>query len=231
MVQKDYIMRMFEQVTAVILQQVAAIMVRTEVHREAENYDQALIEIDLAYQTLLQLDPNQIKLMTEDEIVDLLSPDGNFDAEKSLVIAELLREEAEIQELTSGLNDTTFNLSIRSVYLYVEATMNDKRFHPQQYSKKIDPLIQKISQYELAPHIRFKLFQYYEQIGSFGQAEDILYELMDLQYANILADGQAFYTRLLEKSDHDLATGNLPRDEVQEGLAQLGSRPAYSGIN
>jgi len=33
--------------------------------------------------------------------------------------------------------------------------------------------------------------------------------------------GRSFYARLRAKSDTDLQAGNLARDEVEEGLAQL----------
>jgi hypothetical protein len=33
-----------------------------------------------------------------------------------------------------------------------------------------------------------------------------------------------FYRRLLMKSDEDLRAGNLPRDEVMEGIADLKTR-------
>jgi hypothetical protein len=70
-------------------------------------------------------------------------------------------------------------------------------------------------------HIKFKLFQYYELVGVYGKAEDILYELIEMKYSDILAEAKSFYLRLLDKSDQELIDGHLPREEVQEGLIQI----------
>jgi hypothetical protein len=37
-------------------------------------------------------------------------------------------------------------------------------------------------------------------------------------------EGMQFYRRLLMKSDGDLRAGNLPREEVLEGIAELKTR-------
>lgn len=216
MYQRDYLLRIIEQLTAV--------MMRVVLQIEAKNYAKALIEIELAYQTLLRVDPSRIQQMTTDELIDWLQSDGRFDVEKSLVIAELLREEAKIRELESGFDDSIFELLIKSFYLYVETMMNDGRFDLHEYADKIDSVVQKIIKYELPLNVQSKLFQYYEQSGSFDKAEDILHELVNQQYPNTLAEGTAFYTRLLDKSDADLLAGNLPRDEVKDGLVQLRGR-------
>jgi len=213
MYQKDYLLRIIEQLTA--------ILIRVVLHKEAKNYGKALIEIELAYQTLLLIDPNRIRKMTTEELIDWLRSDGIFDVEKSLVTAELLREEAEIRELESRFTETLLELLIKAFCLYDEAIRHDSRFAREKYAKKVDGVVQKISKYELPLDVQFRLLQYYERDGSFDKAEDLLHELADRDYPDILGAGKAFYTRLLEKSDADLASGNLPRDEVKEGLAQF----------
>jgi hypothetical protein len=58
MIQKDYIMRMIEQLSVVLM--------KILFNKEIKNYAQALFEIDSAYKNLLGFDPNHIKNMTED---------------------------------------------------------------------------------------------------------------------------------------------------------------------
>lgn len=105
--------------------------------------------------------------------------------------------------------------------MFIETLIADSKFHQKEYLDKINELVEKIIKYELPNKTQFKLFQYYELIGCFGKAEDILYELIDIKYRGILAEGKSFYERLLNRSDNELLNGNLPRDEVQEGLAQI----------
>ncbi|HEV2660598.1 MAG TPA: DUF6483 family protein, partial [Ktedonobacteraceae bacterium] len=67
-----------------------------------------------------------------------------------------------------------------------------------------------------------KLFAYYELSGQYARAEDTLFDLLETgNNREMVESGRAFYTRLLAKSDADLQAGNLARDEVDEGLAQL----------
>lgn len=213
MYQRDYLLRIIEQLTAV--------MMRVVLQVEAKNYTKALIEIELAYQTLLSIDPNLVKQMTTDELLAWLRSSGVFDAQKSIIVAELLREEAKIRAMESRFTDAVLDLLIKAFCLYEEAMTYDSRFDTQEYEEKVDRVAQTISKYELPLEIQFRLFQRYERRGSFDKAEDVLHELMDRGYSDIAVEGRAFYARLLEKSDAELVEGNLPRDEVQEGLGQF----------
>jgi len=63
-------------------------------------------------------------------------------------------------------------------------------------------------------------------MGKYSQAEDALFEMIEAEDAGegIVEQGIAFYTRLQQKSDAELLAGNLPREEVAEGLAHLKAR-------
>lgn len=213
MYQKDYLLRIIEQLTVVL--------VRIVLQKKTKNYGKALIEIELAYQTILNEEPNRLRQMTADEMIKWLRADGVFNAQKSLIIAELLREEAEIRELESRFTDAVLDLLIKAFCLYEEAMIHDSRFDTLEYAEKVGRVAQKIRKYELPLDVQFRLFQHYERLGSFDKAEDLLHELVDRGYADMLAKGRAFYDRLLDRSDAELVKGNLPRDEVQEGLEQF----------
>ena len=68
--------------------------------------------------------------------------------------------------------------------------------------------------------------QHFEQIGSFGKAEDQLFEIIATEPNNpaVLDLGIGFYQRLLQENDPVLQEGNLPRTEVEAGLAELQER-------
>ena len=204
-----------------MIEQLSAVLMKILFNKETKNYTQALLEIDSAYENLLGFDPDHIKTMSEGEIVGMLKSNGSIDAEKSIIMAVLLREEAEIKELENGLNDNILYIFLKSFYIYVEAIIHDSRYSQKEYLEKLDKIVEKIIKYELPSQIQFKLFQYYEIIGCFGKAEDTLYELIDLKYPNILFECKSFYLRLLNKSDEELLNGNLPRNEVNEGLDHI----------
>jgi hypothetical protein len=74
------------------------------------------------------------------------------------------------------------------------------------------------------------LMRHYEQHGAFAKAEDALFDLLEAEPGNsdALEFGIAFYERLRGQSDMALAKGNLPRQELEAGLAELRQRQAGS---
>lgn len=70
------------------------------------------------------------------------------------------------------------------------------------------------------------LMRYCEERGDFARAEDELFDMLEAEPANgeLLTFGISFYQRLLQKSDDALVMGNLPREEVNAGLAELNQR-------
>lgn len=72
------------------------------------------------------------------------------------------------------------------------------------------------------------LMRHYEQNGAFGKAEDVLFDLLETEPANaaLLDFGIGFYERLRSQTDLALASGNLPRQELEAGLAELCQRRA-----
>jgi len=212
MVQKDYIMRMIEQF--------AVILMKIVFNKENGNFDTALIEIDNAYRNLTGWTPQQIKSMNELEILQELSADNYLDIDRCIVIAELLCQEAEIKEMQK-VHDESITLLIKSLYLFLYAIQDSSLYYQKKYTAKVDDLIEKLADYELPNHFSLALFQFFEITARYGKAEDKLYELIEIEYANIQRIAVNFYNRLLLKSDVELERGNLARDEVEEGLKQL----------
>jgi hypothetical protein len=70
------------------------------------------------------------------------------------------------------------------------------------------------------------LMQHYERLGEFAKAEDALFSMIEAQPDNLglLNFGVSFYHRLNDIGDQALTAGNLPRAELQTGLAQLVAR-------
>jgi len=70
--------------------------------------------------------------------------------------------------------------------------------------------------------------QHYERLGKFGKAEDALFALLEAEpnEPRLLEFGITFYQRLKSQSDDSLGAGNLPRAELNAGLAELERRKA-----
>ena len=68
-----------------------------------------------------------------------------------------------------------------------------------------------------------RILHHYERMGDFAKAEDALFAIVDMEKAGpeLLEFGTTFYRRLLSQSDTFLIVGNLPRHEVEAGLAEF----------
>jgi hypothetical protein len=70
------------------------------------------------------------------------------------------------------------------------------------------------------------LMHHYERTGQFAKAEDALFDIIEAAPAHqqVLEFALAFYERLQSQTTTALEAGNLPRAEVQAGLAQIRER-------
>lgn len=211
MLTRDYLLRMISSL--------ARVLAKVLLHKEAKQYDQAMEELQQAGKQLLGMNLLLLNSLSDAELIALLNIGERFDVEKCLTAAELLREQSEIQEL-SGKIDESAHSAMKSLSLFTELVQYEKEALPQEYFEKIGTLIQKLSAFELPKSIEQKLFRYYECVGSYAKAEDVLFELVE-QDALFVHEGIKFYDRLMKKRDDELAQGNLSRSEVEESLLRL----------
>ena len=86
-----------------------------------------------------------------------------------------------------------------------------------------DAVLGKLHGQTLPVDLLERVFRYEEATGRFAEAENALYAIIESAPA-FIKEGMLFYERLLRCSDERLAAGNLPRDEVLEGLHSLNTR-------
>ncbi|MGH2576103.1 MAG: hypothetical protein ACRDFC_10435 [Ignavibacteria bacterium] len=136
--EKDYIMR-------TIAQAFAKVMAKILFNKEIKNYEQVKFEINNAYKTLLGLDEKLINSLTASELIGLLTLGGKLDYEKSLVLADLLKEDAENEELKNrNLTENTADKYKKSLSLYKEVINNNKSFKTEDILKTIDFIEKKL---------------------------------------------------------------------------------------
>lgn len=211
MLTRDYLLRMISSL--------ARVLAKVLFHKEAKRYDQAMEELQQAGKQLLGMNLLLLNSLSDEELIALLKLGERFDVEKCLAAAELLREQSEIQKLTGKENESARS-AMKSLSLFTELVQYEKEALPREYFEKIGTLIQKLSAFELPKSIEQRLFRYYERVGSYAKAEDVLFELIE-QDASFVQEGIKFYDRLMKKHDDELVQGNLPRSEVEGSLLQL----------
>jgi hypothetical protein len=114
---------------------------------------------------------------------------------------------------------------LRALNLYLEVYLHGARTFLPEYADEIEPLAAALAVYKLPVPAMDRLWRYYEKKGDFAAAEDLLHELLEETESDPVRvkRGVDFYRRLLQRSDAELAAGNLPRDEVEEGIKRLES--------
>jgi hypothetical protein len=214
MINKDYILRIAERVGRAL-----AIILGL---RKLNKQEEALIYIDDLLLQTVGLSSTFINSLSEEMLVKTFSPMGVLNADACLWAASLLKAEGEIYE-DMGKSSESYYRYLKSLHLLLAVLLYEHLENDSDFARAAEDLLNRLDEYELPATTRNKLFSYYEHTSRYGKAEDIFYELLEGDHPGreLLEQGQAFYLRLLAKSDDELTRGNLSREEAQEGLAQL----------
>lgn len=207
-----------------MIEQLVKVLAKILFNKEAGNYKEAINNIDIAFNNILGLDYNLINKLSAKDIISLLGiyKDNTTTSIKCIVIAKLLKEKAEIEELNSKENLNLFYDYQKVISLYLEGILNNKNtdIELSNYYSDVKEIV-KIIEDEIPPDTRFGLFKFYELLGEYDNAENELFRLKDLDYPNIEEEGILFFRNLEKLSDIDLMKGNLSKEEVAQGLADL----------
>lgn len=216
MINKDYILRLAERIGRTM-----AIILGL---READKLEDALIYIDEMLLQTTGLTSRFINSLSDEMLIQALSPLGVLDFDKCLWVASLLKAEGDIYKAKDNGTESYYRY-LRSLNLFLAAQSQDRVLVQDEFFTDIDDLLQQLAEYELPARTKRKLITYYELSGYYAKAEDILFELLEPDPTNpaLRQEGLDFYHRLLAKSNYDLQAGNLAREEVEEGLNKLES--------
>ena len=222
MVQRDYILRLIEQ-----FGQFWAALVRL---RRDGQHREALALIDQGLRQFLGLDAAAIDALSADELIGLVglgySPrlGRGWLIDRLTVLGLLLREEGEGRDAT-GDRDRGDDRALKALQVCLAALAEGVGDAPRAV-EAIEPLLARLAGHELPSATMDRLWQHYERAGQFAKAEDWLFTLLDDDGApdDLVARGLAFYGRLGTRDDRELLLGNLPREEVAAGEAELRAR-------
>ena len=117
----DYLIRMIRQATAVFARIIGL--------KSAEQYQEALQVIDQTLEQLFGIDAEIIRLLDDESLYTLLMKNEVLDLEKLGFIADLFKEEGDIQKLQNQ-NNESINCYIRSLNYYLMIGINSETSHP-----------------------------------------------------------------------------------------------------
>jgi tetratricopeptide (TPR) repeat protein len=219
MIRRDYLLRMIEQC-------VQALARSLRLTKEG-SFTEARAEIDESLRTLSGLDSDRLAGLSEAELMALLlrGEPTQVLREKCFLMAALLRQAGDVHAAESRAAESRA-CYLKALNLQLEILLREGPFEFPEYAPGIDVLVKSLEGELLPLATNAGLMQYHESIGQYAKAEDALYRMLETEPSNRAAIefGVLFYERLRRRTDEELASGNLPRPEVESGLAELKSR-------
>jgi len=212
MFERDFILRMIKQL-AQALRQILN-------YKKEGQWQNAQMVIDVSIKQLLSLNPIIIDKLDADALVGLFTYDDEIDHKKCLTLASLLTEQASVFENTNQSAEKIFRLYQIGFQLYKTAFI-DENLIDQAYLNYALHCCDKLTEFDIETDLLIQIFQFFNQHNSFANAENILFQLLKQNEEQAKKHALKFYTKLLKHDDKILMDGNLPRDEVIEGLAKF----------
>jgi hypothetical protein len=207
---RDYIVRMIEDMTAMV----AKVLTLKQERKTTE----ALWEVDELLNRHFRLNSRLLNSLSVEDLIDMFRLGGVIESDKLQGVARLLKEEGGIYAAAGNQDEALFR-AMRALHLYLYADLHGADRKLLSMTADIDELLQEVQTYRIPAKTERLLLPYMEAHGRYSKAEDSLYRLME-QGEDVAAEGTALYERLLLKAPDDLEQGQLPLEEVKQGLQE-----------
>lgn len=213
MLRRDYLVRMIEEMTEIIGKVFGL--------KQQKKYTEALWELDDLYKGQFRLSSQLLGTLSAKDIVKLFQNGGELEANKLQSLAKLLKEEGDVY-IASGKSDEGLSRWMKSLHLYLEASLNGADRSLWDWEQRIRELQLQLKDYRLLGDTEMLILRFEEREGRYDLAENALYRLLHDKEIH-KEEAQAFYIRLLALTPAQLEEGGLPLEEVKEGLEELES--------
>lgn len=201
-------------------------IVREEVDKNIINGDinKAKERVNKELKALIGLDINTIDILSFKSIEELISKEKQYNTEKYIAFGELMKLEGEIFGKENKENEKIgyYEKSLEGFY---KAYSEDDSIDSKYLDDAVD-VVADLSNYEFSLDIDKKILKIYEMANKFDKAEDTLFYMLRKTNNNgsIILEGMKFYNRLKERELEELIEGNLPIEEVEDGISELEKR-------
>lgn len=214
MFQRDYFMRMIEQMTEAVGQIL-------NLRRERKHED-ALLFIDELLDKKFRLSSKLIRSLSDDDLMRMMTTNGILETDHLQAIAILMKHEAELNaEL--GKEDESFIANLKSLHLFLRLSLVGAEPTLAEPRVQIKELLERLLPYELPRQTKRLLTDWHMEEGRYDSAENLMHELLEDNGLG-RAEAEELYKRMLLQSDERLEAGGLPREEIKQGLEALSSK-------
>lgn len=168
MSQRDYILRIAEEVGRVLAQVIY--------RKQLRDYQGALNLIDEQFRQALGMGAGFIRAVPEETLLSMLTSLGTLNIEKCWLVATLLKAEGEIYE-SMGDGNESYYCYLKALNLFLEALLSDGASTRIDAVPEVEGLLYKLADYELPLNSRQLLVRYFERTEQYSRAEDTLFEI------------------------------------------------------
>lgn len=215
MFRRDYFMRLVEEATAVLSQ-----VLKLNQNRD---YAEALIVTNDSLRRLTGLSSEALLRLDADDLVAQLALRDELGwIETCLTVVTVLDQEGDVCAL-QGREEAAYGRHLKALQLLLAVQTQHPQIDLPEVVPDVETLLSKVDDIIWPEALCAVLLIYFEQQADYAGAEDMIFSWREMHPTSPapIETGLAFYERLLEKSDAELLAGNLPRDEVEAGLAEL----------
>jgi tetratricopeptide (TPR) repeat protein len=225
MIRRDYILRIIEEFFQALS--------RIKALKQGEKWEAATAAMDEEFNRLVGAGAQAVAQLNETELLAKVvqGEPTSVVRHKILLLTTLLNEAGDVAA-AQGRVEESRGCYLKALHLLLDAlTSNEVEVCPE-FVPKVELLVEALGDSPLPMRTYALLMHHYERTGQFAKAEDAFYHLLEGKpdSREIMDFGISFYERLQNQSNSALEEGNLPRAELEAGLAELGQRKmALSG--
>jgi hypothetical protein len=216
MIRRDYLIRLIEQFGQELR--------RIESLKDEEKWEEAGGAVDAQVKRMTGKDAATVAKLPETELLALLMEgESTFGArEKAWILTLLLKESGDLAAGQDRLEEAD-GFYFKALHLLLKVLHGEDARDFPEFVPQVERLVETIGKDVLPVETEALLMEHYETTGQYDRAENALHAILQSDPANKDARefGVDFYNRLKTQSDERLAAGNLPRAEVEAGLAEL----------
>jgi hypothetical protein len=221
MIRRDYILRMIEEFIQALS--------RIRALKKDRLWPEASASLDEEFKRLIGEGAGGVIGLSQTELVAQLirGEPTQVVHTKTLLLVTLLQEAGDLatqQERPEGARACY----LKGLHLLLYSLAAGEVHELPEFVPRLEVFVNSLKETPLPVETNALLMQHYARVGDFARAEDALFAMLEAEPQNprLLKFGIAFYRRLELQSDASLESGNLPRAEVEAGLADLRNREA-----
>src|SRR6266403_2775692 len=221
MIRRDYILQMIEEFMQALS--------RIRSLKKDQHWQEAAVALDEEFNRLIGGGAQAVARLTETELLASLIRGGPTQVvhTKSLMITTLLMQAGDLAS-AQGDPEASRACYLQGLNLLLHSLSNAEADELPAFVPKVEVFATALQDSPLPLETQALLMQHLERTCQFAKAEDALFAMLDAEPKDprVLEFGIKFYERLRTQTDHSLTGGNLPRPEVEAGLAELRDRKA-----